>query len=319
MQISLRESFGQALAELGQAHSDVVVLNADLASASKTDLFAAQFPERHINCGIAEENMLSAAAGLSACNLVPFVSGFAMFTVCRAYEQIRNSIGYPHLNVKIAATHAGISVGEDGATHQCCEDIALMRAVSGMSVLCPCDDAEVRAAVAAAYDHTGPVYLRLSRAAAPNVHESQPLHFEIGKGETLRDGTDVALIACGLMVSRALEAAQLLATDGISARVLNFSSIKPLDEQLLLRAAQECGAIVTCEEHSIIGGLGEAVASYLGEHYPVPLCRVGVRDRFGSSAPASELFSHYGLDASSLCTQVKSLLLNSPFLQTRGA
>lgn len=304
--IALRDSFGQALVELGKAHENLVVLTADLAAATKTKLFADQFPNRHFNCGIAEGNMHTLAAGMATEGYVPFVSTFAMFSAGRAYEQIRNSIGYPHLNVKIAATHGGLSVGEDGASHQCNEDFALMRAIPGMAVLCPCDDAEARACVVAAYEHDGPVYLRFSRAAPPTVHKA-PLSIQIGRGEVLRPGTDVALVANGLMVSRALEAAELLSAQGISARVMNLCTIKPLDETLLLQAAEECGRIVTCEEHSVIGGLGEAVAAFLSEHHPVPLRRIGVQDCFGASGSVDELFQAYHLTAADIAEAAQSL------------
>ena len=305
--IALRDSYGQALADLGREHPDVVVLTADLASATKTSVFQKEFPDRHFNVGIAEANMISLAAGMAESGLVPFVSSFAMFAAGRGWEQIRNSIGYPHLNVKIAATHGGISVGEDGASHQCCEDFALMRVIPGMSVLCPCDDREARAAVEAAYAHPGPVYLRFSRAAAPDVHKDG-YTLTIGKGEILRDGSDVALVATGLMVSRALEAAERLQAHGIQARVLNFCTIKPLDEALLLQAAQDCGAVVTCEEHSVLGGLGEAVTGYLSSVCPVPVARVGVQDVFGTSGKADALMDVYGLTAEHIAQEALRVL-----------
>ena len=305
--IALRDSYGQALADLGRKHPDVVVLTADLAGATKTSVFQKEFPDRHFNVGIAEANMISLAAGMAESGLVPFVSSFAMFAAGRGWEQIRNSIGYPHLNVKIAATHGGISVGEDGASHQCCEDFALMRVIPGMSVLCPCDDREARAAVEAAYAHPGPVYLRFSRAAAPDVHKDG-YTLTIGKGEVLRDGSDVALVATGLMVSRALEAAERLQAHGIQARVLNFCTIKPLDETLLLQAAQDCGAVVTCEEHSVLGGLGEAVAGYLSSVCPVPVARVGVQDVFGTSGKADALMEAYGLTAEHIAQEALRVL-----------
>ena len=305
--IALRDSYGQALADLGREHPDVVVLTADLASATKTSVFQKEFPDRHFDVGIAEANMISLAAGMAESGLVPFVSSFAMFAAGRGWEQIRNSIGYPHLNVKIAATHGGISVGEDGASHQCCEDFALMRVIPGMSVLCPCDDREARAAVEAAYAHPGPVYLRFSRAAAPDVHKDG-YTLTIGKGEILRDGSDVALVATGLMVSRALEAAERLQAHGIQARVLNFCTIKPLDEALLLQAAQDCGAVVTCEEHSVLGGLGEAVTGYLSSVCPVPVARVGVQDVFGTSGKADALMDVYGLTAEHIAQEALRVL-----------
>ena len=261
--IATRDGYGQALVELGQAHDNIVVLDADLAGATKTGTFKKAFPDRHLNFGIAEGNMMSAAAGLAAVGMVPFASTFAMFAAGRAFEQIRNSIGYPHLNVKIGATHGGISVGEDGASHQCCEDFALMRSIPGMTVICPADDVEAKAAVKAAYEMNGPVYLRFGRLAVPVFHDEANFKFEIGKGEVLQDGTDVAIIANGLMVYEAIVAAEELAKDGVDAMVINMATIKPLDEELVLAAAKKCGKIVTAEEHSVIGGLGEAVASSL--------------------------------------------------------
>lgn len=293
--IATRESYGNALVELGKQHEDVVVLDADLAAATKTGLFRKVFPERHFDCGIAEANMMAAAAGMATMGLVPFASSFAMFAAGRAFEQVRNSIGYPHLNVKIGATHGGISVGEDGASHQCCEDFALMRAIPGMTVLCPADDVEARAAVHAAYAHKGPVYLRFGRLAIPVFHDEADFHFEIGKGEQLTQGNDVAIIATGLMVNEALHAAEALKGDGIRARVINLCTVKPLDEQIVLAAARECGKVITCEEHSIIGGLGEAVAGVLCEKLPTPMRRIGVRDEFGHSGPAWEVLEQFGL------------------------
>ncbi len=294
--IATRESYGNALKELGEQFDDVIVFDADLASATKTSVFQKAFPDRHVDCGIAEANMVSAAAGASTMGLVPFVSSFAMFAAGRAFEQVRNSIGYPHLNVKIGATHGGISVGEDGASHQCCEDIALMRSIPGMTVLCPSDDVEARAAVRAAYEHQGPVYLRFGRMASPVFHE-EGFEFRIGKGEVLRDGNDVAIIATGLMSWEALKAGEMLAEQGISARVINMCSIKPLDEELVLKAAEECGSIVTCEEHSVIGGLGEAVCALVSEKCPVKVRRIGVNDEFGHSGPAGQLLKDFGLSA----------------------
>ena len=295
--IATRESYGEALVELGKEHDNIVVFDADLAGATKTSTFKKAFPERHINAGIAEGNMIAMAAGVSTMGLVPFASSFAMFAAGRAFEQIRNSIGYPHLNVKIGATHGGISVGEDGASHQCCEDFALMRSIPGMVVMCPSDDVEAQAAVKAAYAHEGPVYLRFGRLAVPVFHDEANFKFEIGKGEVLQDGTDVAIIANGLMVAEAIEAGKALAEAGISARVINMATIKPLDEELVLKAAKECGKIITCEEHNIIGGLGEAVCSCLAEKCPVPVRRIGVNDEFGHSGPAVDLLKQFGLCA----------------------
>ena len=299
--IATRDSYGAALVELGKEHDNVVVLDADLAAATKTCVFKKAFPERHIDCGIAEQNMIVAAAGLSTMGLVPFASSFAMFAAGRAFEQVRNSVGYPHLNVKIGATHGGISVGEDGASHQCCEDFALMRSIPGMVVLCPADDVEARAAVKAAYEHEGPVYLRFGRLAIPVFHDEENFHFEIGRGEVLRKGSDVALISTGLMTAEALAAADELAQAGIHARVINLCSIKPLDEELVLKAARECGRIVTCEEHSVIGGLGEAVCAAVAEAgVACRAKRAGVNDEFGHSGPAKELLAQFGLDAAGI-------------------
>jgi len=302
-----RVSYGEALKELGSEHEDLVVLEADLASATKTDIFRAAFPDRHIECGIAEQNMYDIAAGMSTAGLVPFASTFAMFSAGRAYEMIRNTIGYPHLNVKIAATHGGISVGEDGASHQCCEDFGLMRLIPGMIVMCPCDDAETKAMVRWAYEYQGPVYMRFSRAASDAVHEDGYV-FEPLKAEVLRDGKDCAVIAAGLMVSEALLAAEILEQEGISVRVLNMHTIKPLDEEAVIRAAQECGCIVTAEEHSVIGGLGGAVAETLCECAPAPLLRIGVQDTFGESGPAGALIAKYKLDGAGVYEQVKAWL-----------
>ena len=274
--IATRESYGNALAELGREHADVVVLDADLAGATKTSTFKKEFPDRHFDCGIAEGNMMAVAAGIASMGMVPFASTFAMFAAGRAFEQVRNSIGYPHLNVKIGATHGGISVGEDGASHQCCEDFALMRSIPGMTVICPADDVEARAAVQAAYEFEGPVYLRFGRSGVPVFHDEN-FKFEIGKGEVLQDGNDVAIIATGIMTYEAIKAGEELRAEGINARVINLSTIKPLDEELILKAAEECGKIVTCEEHSIIGGLGEAVSSLLSEKLPTPVRRIGVK------------------------------------------
>ena len=306
--IATRESYGNALVELGKKYENLVVLDADLAGATKTGVFKKAFPDRHIDCGIAECNMMGIAAGLSTTGKVPFASTFAMFASGRAYEQVRNSIGYPHLNVKIGATHAGISVGEDGATHQCNEDMALMRTIPGMVILNPSDDVEARAAVEAAYHHEGPVYLRFGRLAVPVINDRPDYKFEIGKGIVLRDGSDVTIIATGLCVSEALGAAEKLAADGISAQVINIHTIKPLDEELVVEAARKTGKVVTVEEHSIIGGLGGAVAETLGEKLPTPMLRIGIRDVFGESGPALELIKKYGLDADSIYEEVKGLV-----------
>ena len=295
--IATRDSYGNALKELGAEHEDLIVFDADLAGATKTGVFKKAFPNRHFDCGIAEADMIVAAAGASTMGLVPFASSFAMFAAGRGFEQIRNSIGYPHLNVKIGATHGGISVGEDGASHQCCEDFALMRSIPGMVVMCPSDDVEARAAVRAAYEHQGPVYLRFGRLAVPVIHDEDSFSFAIGKGEVLRDGTDVAILATGLMVAEAVEAAQTLAEAGISACVVNLCTIKPLDEELVLRVAQKCGKVITCEEHNIIGGLGEAVCALLSEKCPTPVRRIGVNDEFGHSGPAAALLKRFGLSA----------------------
>jgi len=294
--VATRDSYGAALAELGATCNDLVVLDADLAGATKTGTFQKAFPDRHYDFGIAEANMISAAAGMSTAGLVPFASSFAMFAAGRAFEQVRNSIGYPHLNVKIGATHGGISVGEDGASHQCCEDFALMRSIPGMTVICPADDIEAKAAVKAAYEMNGPVYLRFGRLAVPVFH-SEDYKFQIGKGEVVKDGTDVAIIANGLLVYEAITAAEELKEAGINAMVINMATIKPLDEELVLEAAKKCGKIITCEEHSIVGGLGEAVCSCLAEKLPTPVRRIGVNDEFGHSGPAAALLKQFGLSA----------------------
>ena len=291
-----RDAYGKALAELGQEKDNLIVFDADLAGATKTSVFQKAFPDRHFDCGIAEGNMIAAAAGASTMGLVPFASSFAMFAAGRAFEQVRNSIGYPHLNVKIGATHGGISVGEDGASHQCCEDFALMRSIPGMTVICPADGEEARMAVRAAYEMEGPVYLRFGRLAVPEFHEKN-FHFQIGKGEVLRDGTDVAIIANGLMVYEAIVAGEKLAEAGINAMVINMATIKPLDEELVLEAAKKCGKIITCEEHSVIGGLGEAVCSLLSEKCPTVVRRIGVNDEFGHSGPAVDLLKQFGLSS----------------------
>ena len=305
--IATRDSYGNGLIELGQMHENIVVLDADLAGATKSGIFKKAFPNRHFNCGIAECNMVGVGAGLSTMGLVPFVSTFAMFAAGRAYEQVRNTIGYPHLNVKICATHGGISVGEDGASHQCCEDFALMRTIPGMTVMCPSDDVEARKMVYAAYEMEGPVYIRFGRAPMPIYHD-ESFSFEIGKGEILQDGMDVAIIATGILVPEAIEAGRLLAAEGIKARVINMATIKPLDEELVIRAAKECGMIVTVEEHNIIGGLGEAVAGVVSEHAPVPVHRIGVRDAFGHSGPAAELLKQFGLTAEHIVAQTKTFV-----------
>ena len=302
--IATRDSYGNALVELGKQYDNLVVLDADLAGATKTSIFQKAFPDRHFDCGIAEANMVCMAAGMATTGLVPFASSFAMFAAGRAFEQIRNSIGYPHLNVKIGATHGGISVGEDGASHQCCEDFAVMRTIPGMVVMSPADDVEARAMVRAAYEYVGPVYIRFGRAAVPVVHE-EGMHFEIGKGEVMREGNDVAIIANGLMVYEALMAADELAAAGINAMVINMATIKPLDEELVLTAARKCGRIITCEEHSVIGGLGEAVCSVLSEKLPTPVRRIGVNDVFGESGPAAALLKKYGLSAENIVSVAK--------------
>ena len=305
--IATRESYGKALAELGAEYENLVVLDADLAGATKTGTFQKAFPARHFDCGIAESNMISMAAGLSTTGLVPFASSFAMFAAGRAFEQVRNSIGYPHLNVKIGATHGGISVGEDGASHQCCEDFALMRSIPGMTVICPADDVEAKAMVRAAYLHEGPVYMRFGRAAVPVIH-GDDFKFEIGKGEILRDGSDVAIIANGLMTYEALVAAEELAKDGIEAMVINMATVKPLDEELVLEAARKCGKVITAEEHSVIGGLGEAVCATLCEKLPTPVKRIGVNDEFGHSGPAAALLKQFGLCAENIVNTAKAML-----------
>lgn len=305
--IATRESYGNALKELGATNPNIVVLDADLAGATKTDIFKKAYPDRFFDCGIAEGNMMGIAAGLSTTGLIPFASTFAMFAAGRGYEQIRNSIGYPHLNVKIAATHGGISVGEDGASHQCLEDLALMRVIPGMVVMCPSDDIEAKACVKAAAEYVGPVYIRFGRSATPVINP-EGYHFEIGKGHVLKEGKDVSIIANGLCVSSALEAAELLKNDGIDAEVINICTIKPLDEELVVASAKKTGKVVTAEEHSIIGGLGGAVAECLSEKCPTPMLRIGVRDRFGESGPANELIHKYELDGEGIYKQVKAFL-----------
>ena len=297
--VATRDSYGAALVELGNQYDNLVVLDADLAGATKTGTFKKAFPNRHFDFGIAEANMVSAAAGMSTAGLVPFASSFAMFAAGRAFEQVRNSIGYPHLNVKIGATHGGISVGEDGASHQCCEDFALMRSIPGMTVICPADDIEAKAAVKAAYEMNGPVYLRFGRLAVPVFH-AEDYKFEIGKGEVVKDGTDVAIIANGLMTYEAIKAGEELAAAGINAMVINMPTIKPLDEELVIAAAKKCGKIITCDEHSVIGGLGEAVCACLSEKCPTPVRRIGVNDVFGFSGPANDLLKEFGLSAENI-------------------
>ena len=306
--IATRDSYGNALAELGTEHDNIVVLDADLAAATKTGVFKKAHPDRFIDCGIAESNMIGVAAGLATTGKVPFASSFAMFAAGRAFEQVRNSVGYPHLNVKIGATHAGISVGEDGATHQCNEDIALMRTIPGMVVINPADDVEARAAVRAAYEHQGPVYMRFGRLAVPVINDNPDYKFEIGKGVTLREGKDVAIIATGLCVSESLAAAEKLAADGIDAKVINIHTIKPLDEELVVAAAKECGKVVTVEEHSVIGGLGSAVCETLSRKAPTPVKTIGIQDSFGESGPAVALLEKYGLNAEGIYASVKEFM-----------
>ena len=306
--IATRESYGNALVELGKKHEDLIVLDADLAGATKTGTFQKAFPDRHWDCGIAEANMAGIAAGLSTCGKVPFMSTFAMFAAGRAYEQVRNSIGYPHLNVKIGATHAGISVGEDGATHQCLEDLALMREIPGMVVINPSDDIEAKAAVEAAYEHVGPVYMRFGRLAVPVINDNAGYKFEIGKGIVLKEGTDVSIFATGLEVSEALEAAKMLEADGINAEVVNIHTIKPLDKELVVKSAQKTGKVVTVEEHWINGGLGSAVCEVLCEEAPTKVLRIGVEDKFGESGPATELIHKYELDAEGIYKKVKAFV-----------
>ena len=307
VKIATRVSYGNALKEIAAEYDNLVVLDADLAAATQTGIFKKEYPDRHIDCGIAECNMMGIAAGLSTCGFVPFASSFAMFAAGRAFEQVRNSIGYPHLNVKIGATHAGISVGEDGASHQCNEDIALMRTIPGMVIINPSDDVEAKAAVRAAYLHEGPVYLRFGRLAAPVINDNADYKFELGKGVTLRDGKDLTIVATGLMVAESLAAAEKLAADGIDARVINIHTIKPLDEELIIKAAEETGHIVTVEEHSIIGGLGSAVCETLAGVSPVKVDRIGIRDTFGESGPAVQLLEKYGLNADGIYTYIKNL------------
>lgn len=304
--IATRASYGNALAELGALHEDLIVLDADLAAATQTGIFKKAFPDRHIDCGIAECNMMGISAGLAATGKVPFASTFAMFAAGRAFEQVRNSIGYPHLNVKIGATHGGISVGEDGASHQCNEDIALMRTIPGMTIINPSDDVEARAAVFAAYEMEGPVYMRFGRLAVPVINDREDYEFKIGKGVLIREGKDLTIIASGLCVSSALEAADKLSNDGISARVVNIHTIKPLDEDIILKAAKETGRIVTVEEHSVIGGLGSAVCDVLSEKYPTAVKKIGIQDVFGESGTAAALLEKYQLDGNGVYQQIRN-------------
>ena len=305
--IATREAYGKALAEFGAVYENLVVLDADLAAATKTGVFKKAFPDRFFDCGIAENNMIGAATGMSLMGKIPFASTFAMFAAGRSFEQIRNSIGYPHNNVKIGATHAGITVGEDGAIHQCCEDIALMRTIPGMVIINPADAVEARLAVKAAIEYVGPVYLRFGRMAVETLFDDS-YEFQIGKGVKMADGTDVAIVATGLEVEQALAARELLSAEGISASVINIHTIKPLDEELIVAEAEKCGCIVTCEEHSIIGGLGAAVCECLAEKKPTPVLRVGINDEFGRSGPAKELLSYYKLDAASIAEKAKAAI-----------
>ncbi len=304
-----RDAYGKALVELGQKNDKVIVFDADLAAATKTGMFKKEFPERFIDCGIAEGNMMGVAAGMATAGYTVFASSFAMFAAGRAFEQVRNTIGYPHINVKIGATHAGISVGEDGASHQCCEDIALMRTIPGMTIINPADDVEARLAVMAAAEIDGPVYMRFGRLAVPRIFDEN-YKFEIGKGVYLKEGKDVTIIATGLMVERALQAAEKLSEEGIDAAVINMATIKPIDKDIIIDAAKKTGAIVTAEEHSVIGGLGEAVAGVVAETKPVPVLRVGVEDTFGKSGPALELLEIYGLNAENICNKAKQAIAN---------
>ena len=308
VKIATRESYGNALAECGKDFPELVVLDADLAGATKTGVFKKAFPDRHIDCGIAECNMTGIAAGLATCGKIPFISSFALFAAGRNFEQVRNSIGYPHLNVKIGATHAGITVGEDGATHQCNEDVALMRTIPGMTVIVPSDDVEAKAAVRAAIEMEGPVYCRFGRAAVPVINDKPDYKFEIGKGVLLREGTDVTIVASGITVASSLEAAEKLAAEGISAEVINIHTIKPLDEEIILTSAKKTGKVVTAEEHSVIGGLGSAVCDVLCEKMPTPVLKIGMYDKFGESGPANALVAKYGLDAEGIYSKVKDFV-----------
>ena len=303
-----RESFGEAVTELAAEYPDVVVLDADLAAATKTGIFKKKYPERFFDCGIAECNMIGVAAGLATCGKIPFAASFAMFSAGRAFEQVRNSVGYPKLNVKVVGSHAGISVGEDGATHQCCEDIALMRTIPGMVILNPSDHYEMKAAVRAAIEHKGPCYIRLGRLAVESINNNDDYHFELGKGILLREGTDITIVATGLMVAEAVKAAKALEAEGISAEVINIHTIKPLDEEIILNSAKKTGRVVTVEEHNIIGGLGEAVAAALSEKCPTPVTRIGVNDVFGHSGPAVDLLKEFGLSAEHIAEVVREKL-----------
>ncbi len=307
--IATRDSYGRTLVELGKQHPNLVVLDADVACATKTAVFKKAFPSRHFDCGIAEADMMCVAAGLSTTGLVPFASSFAMFAAGRAFEQVRNTIGYSRMNVKIGATHGGISVGEDGASHQCCEDFALMRSIPGMVVICPADDVEAHAAVVAAYEYNGPVYLRFGRLPVPVFHDEKTYTFQIGKGEVLKDGSDVAIIANGLLVSEAMKAGIELAEKGIDAMIINMPTIKPLDEELIIEAAKKCGKVITCEEHSVIGGLGEATTALLAKRQPTRVECIGIDDEFGHSGPADELLKHFGLCASNICRVASEIML----------
>ena len=306
--IATRESYGNALKDLAEEFPNLVVLDADLAGATKTGIFKKAYPDRHIDCGIAESNMMGIAAGLSLSGKIPFASSFAMFAAGRAFEQVRNSIGYPHLNVKIGATHAGLTVGEDGASHQCNEDIALMRTIPGMVVMCPSDDIEAKACVRAALEHVGPVYIRFGRAAVPVINDNPDYKFEIGKGQIVREGKDVTIVATGIMVDSAIQAAEKLAADGIDAEVINICTIKPLDKDIIVGSAKKTGKVVTCEEHSVIGGLGSAVCDALAEEYPVKVKKIGMQDVFGESGSASDLLKKYGLDGEGVYKQVKEFV-----------
>lgn len=306
--VATRESYGATLVELGAEHPEIVVLDADLAAATKTAMFKKAYPDRHIDCGIAEADMIGIAAGLSTTGFVPFASSFAMFAAGRAFEQVRNSVGYPHLNVKIGATHAGITVGEDGATHQCNEDIALMRTIPGMVVMNPSDDIEARACVRAAYEYEGPVYMRFGRFAVPVINDRPDYHFEIGKGNVLKEGTDLTIVATGLCVNSALEAAEMLKADGVNAEVINICTIKPLDEELIVKSAKKTGKVVTVEEHSVIGGLGSAVCDALCKAAPTPVCKLGVQDVYGESGSAQALLEKYKLDGKGVYQSIKEYL-----------
>lgn len=306
--IATRDSYGKTLVELGKEHKELIVLDADLAGATKTAMFREVFPERHVDCGIAESNMIGVAAGLAASGMVPFASTFAMFAAGRAFEQIRNSVGYPHLNVKIGATHAGISVGEDGATHQCNEDIALMRTIPGMTIINPSDDTEARAAVKAAFHMNGPVYLRFGRLPIPVFNNPDTYEFELGKGVVLKEGTDITIIATGLEVYESIKAAEKLEADGISVKLINIHTIKPIDEELIVQAAKETNKVITVEEHSVIGGLGDAVSAVLAKEYPTPVLKIGVEDVYGQSGPAVELLKKYGLDSEGIYNKITKYL-----------